>query len=245
MKILLLAGTSEARALARALQKAGHEVIASLAGATRSPTELGCETRIGGFGGREGFLAWLTAHVPDLIIDATHPFAAKITARSAQICAELGVPYLLVLRPHWPIEPASNQQQIERAEDALPLLPPRAHVFLATGRQTLESFRILEHCTLFCRQIDPPDAPFPFKNGRYVIGKPPFSVEEEIELFAELKIDALIVKNSGGAASASKLEAAKRLGILTLMIKRPIPPDAPIATTTDEAMAWVASHADH
>lgn len=231
--------------MARALRKDGHEVIASLAGVTRAPADLGCDTRIGGFGGRTGFLAWLEDHRPDLVIDATHPFAERITTRSAEICVEKNLPYLLVLRPEWPVDPTTNQHQIATAAEAVPLIQPGAHVFLATGRQTLESFRILSNCTLFCRQIDPPEAPFPFKNGRYVIGKPPFSVAEEVQLFTDLAIDTLIAKNSGGAASASKLEAAKQLGLQTLMIRRPVPPDVPIARTSDEALAWVAWHADH
>jgi len=179
------------------------------------------------------------------VIDATHPFAARITARTAQICAEIGLPYLLVLRPEWRVDPAARQVEIGTASDARGYVSSGAKVFLATGRQTLDSFRILDDCTLYCRQIDPPDTPFPFKNGRYVIGKPPFSVDEEMELFSELQIDTLIVKNSGGAASASKLEAAKRLGAQTLLIKRPPRPDAPIVTSADEALIWVDRLADH
>lgn len=245
MKILLLAGTSEARDLARALADRGHAVTASLAGATRTPRDLGCETRIGGFGGRDGFAQWLDSHPVDAVIDATHPFASRITTRTAQICKARALPYLLVQRAPWPVRSQDRQFEISAAEDALDHVIQGAHVFLATGRQTLASFAVLAECRLYCRQIDPPDAPFPFANGDYVIGRPPFSVEEEIALFSDLRIDTLIVKNSGGAASASKLVAAKTLGLTTLLMRRPAVPDVSVAVDVRQALNWVERHADH
>ncbi len=245
MRILLLAGTSEARDLARLLSDRGHRVTASLAGATRAPRALGCETRLGGFGGRQGFLRWLDANRVDLVVDATHPFASTITARTAEICAARKLPYILVQRPPWPVEAADRQFEIGTAADARAHLSGGARVFLATGRQTLDSFHVLADCQLFCRQIDPPDAPFPFANGEYVIGRPPFSVEEEVALFTRLGIDVLIVKNSGGAASASKLVAAGSLGLTTLMMRRPAPPEVPLVHDIHAALHWVDSHADH
>ena len=118
-------------------------------------------------------------------------------------------------------------------------------MFLATGRQVLDQFKGLDDCRLYCRQIDPPDGPFPFANGEFVIGRPPFSVNDEVALFNKLKIDVLIVKNSGGAASASKLEAAKQLRLTTLLLARPEPPDASQVNSVTAALDWVRSYADH
>ncbi|MEM9583213.1 MAG: cobalt-precorrin-6A reductase [Pseudomonadota bacterium] len=245
MKILLLAGTGEANQLARVLVAAGHDVTASLAGATRAPRDLGCETRIGGFGGDDGFCEWLDTHQPDLVLDATHPFAARISRRSARICATRRLDYLQLLRPPW--VPDGTKQQYEVADVAAARQSVRkgARVFLATGRQTLMEFSDFQDCELICRQIDPPDGPFPFENGRYLIGRPPFTVEDEKALFALLGIDVLIVKNAGGAASYSKIEAAADLKIPVIMLKRPDQPDAPRVSSVDDVIAWIAAHADH
>lgn len=245
MKILLLAGTGEAKELARALMDKGHYVIASLAGATRAPKPIGSEMRVGGFGKGGGFIDWLEANQPDAVIDATHPFAARISARSAFICRDLGVPYLQLLRPPWVPDAGKSQYQIAQAKHARKFIGKGARVFLATGRSTLEQFAVLPDCYLICRQIDPPEAPFPLENGEYLVGRPPFSVADEVALFEDLRIDWLVVKNAGGQASYSKIEAAAQLGIPVLMLKRPLAPKGPHAVNVEQALAWVDRHADH
>jgi len=245
MRILLLAGTGEAAELARRLSDAGHAVTSSLAGATRSPRALAGQVRSGGFGGDAGFEAWLKAHQPGLVIDATHPFAARVSLRSARICEGLGLSYLQLLRPPWPVLSEQQQYEVASVEEARALVPPGAVVFLATGRQTLDSFGDFSDCHLICRQIDPPEGPFPFPNGEFRVGRPPFSVEDEVALFKELKVDWLIVKNAGGAASYSKIEAAGLLGIPVIFLARPPQPDAAQVASIAEVMEWVARHADH
>jgi len=209
------------------------------------PEPLGCETRIGGFGGERAFFDWLKRADIELVVDATHPFAERITARSARVCAEIGMPFLSLTRPAWSVDRALGRIEIPSGVYARELIDAGACVFLATGRQTLADFTNLSDCTVYCRQIDPPEKPFPFENGEFVIGRPPFTVEEEISLFKRLKIDVLIVKNAGGAASASKLHAAETLGINVLLIKRPALPNCPVVGTVEEALEWVKLHAPH
>jgi precorrin-6A/cobalt-precorrin-6A reductase len=60
-----------------------------------------------------------------------------------------------------------------------------------------------------------------------------------MELFFDLKVDWLVVKNSGGSASRSKLDAARDLGIPVALIRRPRQPEGPRVTTVSEALAWV------
>lgn len=240
MRLLLLAGTSEARNLAAALNGvAGLSVIASLAGATRAPVPLACETRHGGFGGRSAFRDWLRDRRIDAVIDATHPFAARISRRAAEICRQEGIEHLMILRPEWTPGPGDCWQMIDAPADLAPLVEPGQTLFLATGRQSLPDFAPLAGATLICRQIDPPDAPFPFVNGRFLIGRPPFSVAEETRLFRQLAVDWLVVKNSGGAASRSKLVAARDLGIPVAMIRRPAPPEATRVTDVAGALDWL------
>jgi len=239
MTLLLLAGTGEAKTIAQALHDKGIKARASLAGATRAPSPLAIPTDSGGFGGEDGFKSYLQEHDISAVLDATHPFADRITHRTARICRALHIPYCQVLRPAWTPGPGDDWICLDREEEAAAHIPEGAIVFLATGRQTLLRFENLSNCTLICRQIDPPDGPFPFPNGRYCIGRPPFSFEAEVSLFKELGVEWLIVKNAGGTIPRTKLEAARHLGIRVIMLNRPAQPDAKRVTTVEEALAWV------
>ncbi len=241
MTVLLLAGTGQALQIAGAFAKQDIQAIASLAGATRAPKDTGLPTRIGGFGGAEGFRTFLKEENISAVLDATHPFAARISMRSALLCEEEKIPYCQLLRQEWVPEAGDLWTMIDREEDASSEIEDGLTVFLATGRQTLDRFANLASCRLICRQIDPPDREFPFPNGEFLIGRPPFSVEEEVNLFTRLSVDWLIVKNAGGEAPKSKLIAARELGIRVAMIRRPAQPDAVRVETVDAALEWVLS----
>lgn len=239
MRLLLLAGTWEARQIAAALSREARVVsIASLARAERRPEPLGIPTRIGGFGGDEEFADWLDREGIGAIIDATHPFA-RVSHRTARVAAARGVDHIRFLRPSWRPEDGDEWVFLNTESDAGKHIPPGARVFLGTGRRSLESFANLGHATLFCRRTDGRHDPFPFPNGTFVRGQPPFTVEKEADTFLRLGIDWLVTRNSGSAASRGKLEAARELGIKVAMIRRPQQPPGPKVETVAEAMAWV------
>lgn len=240
MKLLLLAGSGEARRIAEALGgMKGADAIASLAGTTRQPGDLGIPTRRGGFGGAEGFACYLKDAGIEAVLDATHPFAARITARSARVCKELGLPHAVVLRPGWQPEPGDDWRFIDREEEVAGFVPVGATVFLGTGVQGLQGFANLQGRRVICRRIDSPRNPFPFAGGEYLVGRPPFSIADEIALFERLGVDWLVVKNSGGTPSRSKLDAARALGIKVALLRRPPLPDAEILISVDAALDWV------
>lgn len=239
MTLLLLAGTGEVPQIAKALADKGVPAVASLAGVTRSPRATGLPTRHGGFGGEAGFRDYLRSEGITAVLDATHPFAHQISARSARVCKEVGLPYCQLLRAEWTPEEGDDWTFLDNEAEAADHIRVGSIVFLATGRQTLDRFGNLSQCRLICRQIDPPDRPFPFPNGEFLVGRPPFSVEDEIQLFSQLGVDWLVVKNAGGAAPRTKLIAARQLGIRVAMINRPPQPDAPRVSTVAEALAWV------
>ncbi|WP_120501101.1 cobalt-precorrin-6A reductase [Roseovarius sp. EL26] len=241
MTLLLLAGTSQAQKIATQLAAQGQDAIASLAGVTRAPKAMGIPTRIGGFGGQESFTNYLSENKITAVLDATHPFASNISERSWRICQEQNIPYCQLSRPGWEPQTGDHWTFIDHEEEAVQHIQAGSVVFLATGRQTLTRFENLSDCRLICRQIDPPDGPFPFKNGEFRIGRPPFSVEEEINLFKDLRVNWLVVKNAGGQASYSKLEAARELDIKVAIIRRPaLLPGATIVQTVEAALSWVA-----
>jgi precorrin-6A/cobalt-precorrin-6A reductase len=241
MTLLLLAGSGEAKRIAWGLVGSGINTVASLAGVTRDPDALPIPTRIGGFGGEEGFADYLQSAAITAVLDATHPFATSISARTWQMCAARGLPYCQVMRPEWQPEPGDDWTFIDTEADAAAHIGPEATVFLGTGRQTLAGFANLEGRRVICRQIDPPTAPFPFAGGEFLIGRPPFSTQSEVALFTALGIDVIVVKNAGGAASRTKLDAARILGIPVLMIRRPPPTGAPIVTSVTAALDWARS----
>jgi precorrin-6A/cobalt-precorrin-6A reductase len=239
VKLLLLAGTGEARALAERLARdARVEVLASLAGVTRAPQELAVPFRIGGFGGDAGQEKFMRDEGIEAVVDATHPFAAQISTRTEAICARLGLPYLQLLRPGWTPGPDDRWHFVDREEDVAAALPEGAVVFLATGPKRLERFTGLAAHRVYCRRIDPAEAPFPLPRGDWVIGRPPFSVAGEIALFQRLGIGALVVKDAGGTADA-KLRAARDLGLPVVLIRRPPPPPGDKAATVEAALDWL------
>ena len=241
MTLLLLAGTGEAQQIARELADRQVPTVVSSAGITRGAAAMSLPQRMGGFGGDDGFRRYLSEAGITAVLDATHPFAARISERTARICADEAIPYCQMLRPAWRAEDGDRWVLIDREEEAAAHIVAGSVVFLATGRQTLERFANLYDCQLICRQIDPPDREFPFENGRFLVGSPPFSVAQEEALFAELGVDWLVVKNAGGVGPATKLTAARALGIQVAMINRPPPVEAPRATTVAEALDWVAT----
>ncbi len=239
MTLLLLAGTGEARTIAEALADAKIPAVASLAGATRQPAELAISTRIGGYGDAAGFRNYLSEAGISALLDATHPFAVRMSRRSLSVATELGLPYAQYLRPAWHPGPGDDWRMLGAEHEAAVHIPKGTTVFLATGRQTLDHFANLMGRRLICRQIDPPGRPFPFPGGEFRIGRPPFSIEEEVALFRELGVDWLVVKNAGGEASRSKLDAARQLGIPVAMIRRPEALDCHRLESVESAMEWV------
>lgn len=239
MSLLVLAGTREARQVLWALTETGRPVVASLAGATRRPEPLPVPTRVGGFGGAAGFRAYLAEAGITAVLDATHPFAERISERTARLCAEQGLPYCQVLRPPWQAGAGDAWTRVAAPEDVARAAGAARVVFLATGGGALDRYAGLAGRRVIARQIDPPTAPFPFEGGEFLISRPPHDAAAEAALFKELGVDLIVAKNAGGPASG-KLVAARRMGLPVVMIDRPAPPDAPRAETVAAALDWVA-----
>ncbi len=242
MKLLLLAGTGEARGLAQALAgMQGVSAIASLAGATSDPAPLALPTRTGGFGSAEAQAQWMRAEGIEAVLDATHPFASRITARTARISRTLNLPCLHLIRPPWRPGPGDRWVELADAREALDHIPAGATVFLATGRGTLADFAPLagQGRRLISRQIEASGAPFPWPGGEYLVSRPPFGIADEIALFERLEVDWLVVKNAGGEGARAKLDAARALRLPVLLLARPAPPEGEVVESVEAALDWV------
>jgi precorrin-6A/cobalt-precorrin-6A reductase len=116
--ILILGGTGEARELAAGIHAAGVAVTSSLAGRVSRPRLPDGETRIGGFGGPEALARWIDEHGVRAVVDATHPFAQRISASAAQACPRAGVPLLRLERPGWSERPGDRWQWVDDLDAA-------------------------------------------------------------------------------------------------------------------------------
>ncbi|MEU0970917.1 cobalt-precorrin-6A reductase [Streptomyces sp. NPDC005917] len=220
--VLILGGTTEARELAAALAaRPGVRVMTSLAGRVTRPGALAGEVRVGGFGGAEGLAGRLREQRVDVLVDATHPFAETITANAAQAAARTGVPVLVLRRPGWRRRPGDRWHMVASlaaAADLLPRFGPR--VLLTTGRLGLSAFAHLTDRHFLVRSVEPAEPPMP-PHTEVLLARGPFTVADETALLRENLIDVLVTKDSGGAATAAKLTAARELGLPVVVVRRP------------------------
>lgn len=249
MRVLILGGTVDASQLAiQASTIPGIEVIVSLAGRTRQPAKINVQTRIGGFGGTEGLVAYLQDKAIALLIDATHPYAAQISFNAATAAKICGIPHLLLIRPEWkPVlgDPQSGSLgdrwiEVDSVEAAAARLPGLAkRVFLTIGRQELAVFADLEDIWFLMRAIDPPEANTPIPQGQLLLQRGPFSLADERELLQKYQIEAIVSKNSGGEATYAKIIAARELNLPVVMVKRPVMPSGTRVTDVKSALEWL------
>jgi precorrin-6A/cobalt-precorrin-6A reductase len=243
MRLLLLGGSTEANSLASRLWGHAHiRATLSLAGRTTSPATAALPTRIGGFGGIEGLSRYLMEERIGALVDATHPFAARMSANAMAACARAHVPLATFTRPPWRARPGDAWIEVGDAADAAAALGPSPkRVFLTVGRQQLGAFRDLPHQFLV-RTIDPPSPELLPKFAEILLAKGPFNVAEEIDLMRRHAIEILVSKNSGGGATEAKIEAARHLGLPVVMIQRPPIQGQTILYSLEEALAWIESH---
>ena len=237
MRVLLLGGTAEGRALAETLHP--HvDIVSSLAGRVPDPALPVGPVRIGGFGGVDGLRKWLRDEHIDAVVDATHPFAATMTAHAAQVCAELGVAYLVLARPAW--EPGGATVVRSDAEAAAEIARQHySRIFLTSGRSAVEAFAGSDAWFLV-RAVTAPDV-LP-RRHELVLSRGPYRYDDELTLMAGHHIDALVTKNSGGDMTRPKLDAAAALSIPVVMVARPRLPDGVVTVgTVAEAAQWVAA----
>jgi precorrin-6A/cobalt-precorrin-6A reductase len=241
MKILILGGTTEARALAGAL--AGRDeftVTLSLAGRTANPLRQAVPTRIGGFGGAEGLEQYLRQEGIEALIDATHPYAAIISVNAVRAALRAKVPLLALRRVAW--TKADGDQWIEVANmseaiEALGKVPRR--VFLAMGRKEIKPFTAAPEHVYLVRSVDPVEPPLAVPHAIYLTARGPFSETDDRALLARHNIDVVVAKNSGGGASYGKIAAARALRLPVVLLKRPALPDTEAVETVAEIVAWL------
>ncbi|MCX8507392.1 MAG: cobalt-precorrin-6A reductase [Rhodobacteraceae bacterium] len=239
-RLLLLGGTTEASHLARALAEAGVEAIFSYAGRTDHPVAQPLPTRVGGFGGVEGLADYIRAQEVTHLVDATHPFAARMSCNAVMACALTGTRLCAYERPAWQAGPGDDWRQVagmEEAVDALPDTPAR--VFLAIGKQHLTAFARRPRHHYLLRLVDPPESPLPLPDAEAVIARGPFTEAGDLALLQRHRISHIVAKNAGGAGAEAKLKAARILRIPVILIERPQLPARTVLGSPADLFDWL------
>jgi precorrin-6A/cobalt-precorrin-6A reductase len=240
-RILILGGTTEARQLAgRLAGRAGLDVTLSLAGRTATPAAQPVPVRIGGFGGALGLAGYLRSERIDALIDATHPYAAVISANAAEAARQSDVPLIALRRPPWIAVVGDRWTEVADVREAVRALgqTPR-RVFVTLGRNELAPFADAPHHAYLIRSVDPVDPPLRLPQVSYVTGRGPFDEASDRALMREHRIEVMVAKNSGGAATYGKIAAARALGIEVVVLRRPPAPDSAAVASVDDAVAWL------
>jgi precorrin-6A/cobalt-precorrin-6A reductase len=239
MKILILGGTADARELADRLIALGHDVTTSLAGRTRRPALPAGQLRVGKFGGIPGLAGYLKAAGIERLVDATHPYAGLISVNAVGAAQASGVKLVRYMRPAW-VEPAgAGWRHLPDIEAAAAALPPNASGFITTGHGGLEHFVRRDDCRLVARLIEPPE--IEMGDIAWFTASPPYRLEDERALFERHGFTHLVTKNSGGAATWGKIEAAKERGMDIIMVARPAYGPAIEAGNIEDALAAITA----
>lgn len=246
MRILVLGGTTEASRLSERLEKRTDIwAILSLAGRTHEPAAQALRTRVGGFGGVDGLIAYLAAERIDLVIDATHPFAARISENAVAASRLSGVPLLRYTREPWrPVE-GDNWVEVPDLDAACEALgaEPKC-VFLTVGRLGLAAFEAAPQHHYVVRSIDPPHE-LNLPDYRLLLERGPFDEDSQARLMQAERVEIMVTKNAGGDATYGKVAAARKLGLPVIMVAPPQPVSVTTYHELDEVMADIEARLAH
>jgi len=216
MRVLLLGGTGDALRIARQL---GPAHVYSLAGLGKVPDDLSCGVRVGGFGGSEGMARYIEDERIGLVIDATHPYSAQISANAAQASGAARVPCWALRREGWQPQAGDDWRMVGDWAELTAALASFRRPLFTLGREPLAHLDEIppqQFWTVRC--LDPHEAT---ARARILATRGPFTLEGERALFSAEAFDVVVSKNSGGSATEAKLEVARERGLPVVMLRRP------------------------
>jgi precorrin-6A/cobalt-precorrin-6A reductase len=234
VRVLILGGTGEARALASRLHgRPDVQVVSSLAGRVRDPALPVGEVRVGGFGGVAGLAEALGSF--DVLVDATHPFAATISAHAAAAAASTGTPLIALRRPGWTEGPDDRWTRVPSVAAAAALVRAGGPgcVFVTTGRRDLAAYAADGAHEYLIRTVEPPTSPLP-PQTTLLLARGPYTADGETELLSAHRVTVLVTKDSGGSLTSAKLDAARSLGVPVVVVDRPPLPEGVVALSSVE-----------
>jgi precorrin-6A/cobalt-precorrin-6A reductase len=241
LRVLILGGTAAANRLAQAVASDPRiDAVLSYAGRTENPTPPPIAWRLGGFGGVAGLVDYLRAENIARVVDATHSFAAQMSAHAVAACAEADVPLLALERPPWQRAPGDHWIEVDdlaAAAEALGTAPRR--VFLGIGRLHLKTFAAHPQHAYLVRLVDPPRAPLPLPDAEVIVARGPFDRAGDRAMLTNYRADIIVAKNAGGDSASAKIEAARDLALPVVMVRRPFIPAREKVETVAEVLRWL------
>ena len=241
LRVLILGGTADANRLAQAVANDPRiDAVLSYAGRTENPTLPPIAWRLGGFGGVAGLVDYLRAENIVRVVDATHSFAAQMSAHAVAACAVAGVPLLALERPPWQRMPGDHWIEVDdlkAAAEALGTAPRR--VFLGIGRLHLKTFAAHSQHAYLVRLVDPPRAPLPLPGAEVIVARGPFDRAGDRAMLTNYRADIIVAKNAGGDSTSAKIEAARDLALPVVMVRRPFIPAREKVDTVAEVLRWL------
>jgi precorrin-6A/cobalt-precorrin-6A reductase len=241
LRVLILGGTTEANQLVAALANAPRfDAVLSYAGRTERPTPPPIPWRVGGFGGVDGLTKYLRDEKIARVVDATHPFAAQMSAHAIAACAIAGVPLLALERRPWPRTVGDRWIEVDDFTAAAEALGPSPRrVFLGIGRMQLAAFASHPQHFYLVRLVDRPRAPLPLQGAELIVVRGPFDLAGDRMMLANHRIDIVVARDAGGDAAFAKIEAARELGLPVVMVRRPMIPEREKVETVGEVLRWL------
>lgn len=196
--------------------------------------------RVGGFGGVAGLATYLRDHAITHLVDATHPFAAQMSAHAVAACGFTGTRLLALTRAPWVAGPGDNWTQVPDIAAAVTALDrPRETVMLALGRMHLAAFAPQPQHRYILRLVDPPEGPLPLPDATVIVDRGPFTLAGDVALMQSHGVQRVVCKNAGGTGAQAKLEAARARGLPVVMIGRPVLPARTEVTSVPEVLDWI------
>jgi precorrin-6A/cobalt-precorrin-6A reductase len=219
------------------------KAILSFAGRTENPMPPPIPFRVGGFGGADGLSHYLMAENIDAVIDATHPFAVRISENARSACRRAHIPLVAFTRPAWERQGGDRWIEVDDVDAAVRALGDRPRrVLLTHGRLQLSPFARSPQHTYIVRAIDRPADILALPRHRLILARGPFAKGAESQLMRDQCIDFVVSKNSGGSSTYAKIEAARDLEIPVVMIRRPRIDGAAELLDVDAVMVWLGTH---
>ncbi len=241
----MLGGTTEASALATLLAARGDAAVLSYAGRVARPRGQPIPVRVGGFGGVDGLVAYLREQCVTHLVDATHPFAAQMSANAVEAARRAGVEHIALTRPAWTPAAGDRWTHVADIEAAVAALAgPARRVMLALGRMHVDAFAAQPQHDYLLRFVDRPDQPSALPRHHLVVDRGPFDADGDRQLLATHAIEIIVCKNAGGTGASAKLGAARALGLPVIMIDRPALPARREMHATDDVLRWIDHRAD-
>lgn len=221
MIVLVVGGTADGRHLATRLHELGVEVIYSIAGIGRKAT-LPCTVVSGGFTQFGGLAAFMTAHQVGLVIDVTHPFAQQMSNKIIEECQQLALPTIRFHRPAWQATAQDHWVDVESWSEVITQVTQHQNLLLTAGQieQAVIDQLAAQATQVVLRTAMPVKINLP-SNVQWIKAIGPFQLAQEKQLLAHYQIDALISKNSGGASTYAKIQAAADANVPVYQFKRP------------------------